>query len=599
MKTTWIITTREVREKGRLFVVAAALAIVPFLASLLPGARSNAALTIAMTGGFLAAVLGIGIATTLGASTIARDLAERRMSFYFTKPLGAPAIWFGKALASLFISLACAAIIVFPAFLASRRQWAMHWLGDVQPLLVLAATIVVAFFLAHLLSSVIRSRSPLLALDFLFLCGSLAALYLILHPLFLGGASELISRMLSAIVGATLITMVIAPVWQLANGRSDIRRSHAALMRFLWPAIGVVLLIAGGIVAWVVHVSPGEVVVSSLEQAPRGPSVIVTGTAKGRLDYRSTFLIDRTTGRFTRIASPMWWGSHFSDDGRVAAWLQPEGLLRLRGLELHTSNGNTGLMLSPSSELVLSSDGARVAITKSGLLIVHDVATRAILASGAGLDGRARHQLFFVTPDLVRVYEHAHRHQAATPLRIFELDVRARTMRKTGELLVRAPRQPVSATRDGSRIFIRGANVIADGRTGATVAAIAGNVVHSAMLNGGRLAVVTHDGTVPQLRTFEPDGTPRHTVSFPNIRSIWIAAETEDGKLILAGHGKTMIVVDHATGVVEKTVSGVRGPMPRWSADPRLVRFAADQQLAGVDANGKLLYWSPEAAPPR
>jgi len=600
MKTAWIIALRETREKARLFVVCAALSVVPFAATLLPGTGAHASLTIALVGGFLATIFGLGIAATLGASTIARDLSERRMSFYFTKPISAAAIWIGKAFASLFVSLACAAIIATPSFLASRKQWVLHWFGDVQPLAALAIAIVVLFFLAHVLSSVIRSRSPLLALDFLFLIVALAAVYLIVRSLFLGAAMELIEWMGISIVAAVLIVVAIAPAWQLAYGRADIRRGHAALMRFLWPAIGVVLLIAGGIVAWVVLVTPEDVVASYVDQPRRGTPAIVMGAARNRFDYHATFLIDRATGEFTRIGLLPWWGVQFSDDGRVVAWLQPEGLFTVRGLELHTTNGATGIVLPPVAGFVLSGDGTRVAIVNGSLLAVHDLASGKLLASAAGLDGRARQQVFFVTRDLVRVIEHEQRLGTPAPLRIFELDVHARKTRKTGERVLLMTRNPASVSGDGSRMLVRGSNVIADGRTGETLVQLdVPTVRHGEMLHDGRVALITRDGGTPHLRTFERDGTPRHDVAFPNARSIWIAAETDNGKLILTAFGKTTYVVNLASGVIERKLEGIRGPVPRWSGDPRLVRFAADQELVGVDTNGKLIAWSTTRAETR
>lgn len=589
MRGAWIIAAREVREKARLFLICAALAVVPFAATLLPGTRGNAQMTIAMVGGFLAAVLGLGVAATLGASTIARDLSERRMSFYFTKPVSAPAIWIGKAFAGLFVSLACAAIIATPSVLASRQQWRMHWLGDVQPLTALAIAIVVLFFLAHVLSSVIRSRSPLLALDFVFLIVAVAAVYYMIVPLVLGGAVELVTYFAIALGTALLLVLALAPVWQLANGRSDIRRSHAALMRFLWPAIGVVLLIAGGVVAWVVHAPLEDITVRHVEQAPRGPLALVTGTARSRLDYQATFLVDSSTGRYQRVAALLWWDSQFSDDGRVAAWLER--------FELRTAKGRTGIDVPASASFFLSGDGSRVAVVNGDLLSVHEVATGRILASAAGLNGRARQQFFFVTPDLVRVIEHEHRVGAPTPLRIFELDVRARTMRKTGERLVHPPQAPVSVSGDGSRMLIRGENVIADGRTGETIAQFAEpGPVHAAMLRDGRVVRITREEGVARLRTFERDGRPRHVVPIPAPRTVWIAGETGSGKLIIAAHGKTMYAVDLARGVVEKTVPGVHGPAPRWTVDPRLSRYEGD--LVGVDTSGKLVVWKSEGRAP-
>lgn len=592
MKTVMIIAAREVREKARLFVVCAALALVPFAATLLPGARGQSGDVLAVVGGFLAAVLGFGIAVTLGASTIVRDLAERRMSFYFTKPVGAPAIWIGKAAAGLFISLTCFAIIALPSALGARKAWAIQWLGDTEPLVVAALTIVVLFFLSHTMSTIIRSRSPLLALDFLFAIVAVATMYLIVRPLVIGSAIDLAKMVLTAIGVAIVIVLALAPVWQLANGRSDIRRSHAALMRFLWPSIAIVLLIAGGTVAWLIRVSPADLVVAHVDQPRRGTSVIVTGQAPRTVDYHATFVIDRATGRFTRIGTPPWWGSQFSDDGRVHVWLQPVGVFSLDGLELYTARGATGIVMSPSASFVLSSDGARVAITNGKLLAVHELATGKLLASAAGLDPSSRHQIFFVTPDVVRVFEYQHRLDTPAPLRIFELDIRARSIRKTGERMVATTRQAASVSGDGARMFVRGTNVIADGLTGETIAAIqAENVASSEMLFDGSVALIAFVDDLSHLRIYDRNGALRHDVPFTKVRGVWIVGETENGKLILAAHGRTMYVVDLASGAIEQTLDGVRGPMPRWSADPRLMRYAADQEFVGMDRNGKLIVW--------
>ncbi len=591
----WIIAAREVREKARLFLFCAALAVVPFAATLLPGTRGQSTDTIALVGRILAAIAGLGIAVTFGTS-IARDLAERRMSFYFSKPVSASAIWIGKAAAALFVSFSCFLIIALPTMLATPRRWTVpdsQWIGGGL------VAIAVLFLVSHALSTSIRSRSPLIALDFLFLLVAAGVTTLIVQPLFFGIAWVELA-VFGVIVSVVVVVLAIAPVWQLANGRSDIRRSHAALMRFLWPAVAIVLLIAGGAVAWVVNVSPEDVEIHHVAQPRRGPALLVSGIARHRFDYQASFLIDRATGGIKRLGAPIWWGWQFSDDGRVAAWLQPVGLFTMRGLELHTTKGSTGIELSPVGGFVLSGDGARVAIANGTLVSVHDVATGRILASAAGFDRRPRQQLFFVTPDLLRVTETDPRIDGSAPLRIFELDVRARKARKTAERTLAAPGLGVSASGDGSRMFVREANVIVDGRTGETIAQLeVPRVVFSEMLYDGRVALITKEADGPHLRTFERDGTPRHDVPFPQVRFIRIAAETEDGKLILAAHGKTMYVVDLATGVIERELPGIRGPVPRSSADPRLIRFAAGQELVGLDAKGRLIIWSTVRPTPR
>lgn len=594
MRTAMVIAAREVREKARLFVVCAGLALVPFAATLLPGTQGQASDVIAVVGGFLSVTLGLGIAVTLGGSTIVGDLVERRMSFYFTKPVGAGAMWLGKAAAGVFISLACFAIVAGPAFVTVRRQWTARWLGEVPPLLGAAVVIVVVFFACHALATMIRSRSPLLALDFLFATAALAGLYLIVRPLLLAAAIRTMAIIAAAVAVAVVLVLVIAPVWQLANGRSDLRRSHAALMRFLWPAVAVVLLVAGGGVAWIVHVTPADLTVEQIEQPGRGSLLLLTGKAPRRGDYQPTFLIDRAVGKVTRLAALPLWGTQLSEDGRVAVWLQPFGMWSRASLELHSTRGKTPIAITPSVSYVLSGDGSRVAAIDGTLATVYDLATGTILGSAAGFDGRTFQQMFFVTPDVVRIYEHG------TTLRISELDVSARQLRRTGELPAGQWRQAVHVSRDGSRMFVPGLNVIADARTGAVLARIGmTGVMPSRMLHDGRVAILERPAGAARLRIYDREGVLRHDIALPQARRHRIAGETEEGKLLLASSGPRMVVVDAARGVIERTLEGIRGPIPQWTVDPRLIRYAAGQELAAVDAKGALVTWSVARPVPR
>ena len=93
MSAAIALFTRELRGRTRLFVSCAVLACVPFLATLLPAAQAHRADVIAMVGGFLAICVGAAVALATGGSVIMRDLAERRMSFWFAKPLHPAALW--------------------------------------------------------------------------------------------------------------------------------------------------------------------------------------------------------------------------------------------------------------------------------------------------------------------------------------------------------------------------------------------------------------------------------------------------------------------------------------------------------------------------
>src|SRR5207248_6615334 len=113
---------------------------------------------------------------------------------------------------------------------------------------------------------------------------------------------------------AALIVFVAAGAWQLADGRADRRRSHAAFSAALWSGLGVALLLAAGYVGWIVSASPRDLAfIAGVQPSRRGDWAIVSGIARHRFDYRSAFLMNAATGEARRIdAAP---DAIFSADG--------------------------------------------------------------------------------------------------------------------------------------------------------------------------------------------------------------------------------------------------------------------------------------------
>jgi hypothetical protein len=589
MNAALVLFTSELRAKSRLFIGSAVLATVPFLAALLPAARAHQDDVVAMVGGFLAICAGTAMALTAGGSVILRELADRRMSFWFARPISPAALWFGKASAALLTCLISFGIIAVPAMLAGGAAWKSYWLGETSVLAICALAITVLFLISHALATVVRSRSVLLALDFLFAIVAIGALLLLLWPVMLGEAVEVTKWLVLAIAAAVLVVLAIAPVWQLERGRADIRRSHAAFSRFFWPGVGAILLIAGGYVAWLVSATPDDFHGTLLvEQPPHGTKVLATGTTRGRGDYTATFLIDRATGRYKRVGTPPWWGIESSKDGRVVAWLQPSGLFSGSSLELYVNGRATGIEISRASAFVLSDDGTRAAIDSGNGVTVYDTASGRMLMSASGFDSRTTASFWFVTNDLVRVIE-------VPPLRITELDVRTRTKRLTGERPMSAPRGAftTSVSADGTRLFVGGPNVIADGRTGATIAAIPGTYIVARMLHDGGVAGISHESGVPHLHLYAPDGRRLHDLALAPARNVWISGEIEGGKLLLATIG-AMYVVDVPRGAIVRKREQITGPLPRNSPDPRLIRYGATQEFVARGKGRRLVVWKHE-----
>lgn len=605
MSHTLIIASRELRERSRVFLMAAAMAVMPFVMILIPATRENRPEMIAMLAGFLAVALSLGVAIAQGASTIAGELIAKRLSFYFSKPVSPAAIWFGKAIAALVTSFVSFAIIAIPSMLFIGRRWVSTW-GGPKLLIWFALAVVVLFLLTHVLSTMVRSHSGLIGIDFVLAAAAVAAVFWMMKPVFMGAGLEIAIRLLSVMGVVVLAILFVAPVWQLAEGRTDVRRSHAALSRALWIPIAVLLLAAGVYVAWLVSVDPKDLgTITSLEQAPSGNHVFISGVPKGRGDYNASFLVDANSGRFARVDSPAWWGVQFSRDGKVAAWLEPTSVVKpMDNLELFTRRVDdmnapamsTGIRMRWPS-FALSHDGSRVAVIDGAVVAVHDLAAKRILASAPLTPTLYGRTMYFASPEVVRINES---HSAPPRWEIFELNTATRTLARTGEIPAPKTRNTIRLSPDGTRMLLPADGRVVDARTGATLATlpvVTSNAVATAILRDGSIAMIRSS----RLHVFAADGTPVREIALPAQRT-WISGEVEGGKLIAlatdkvegdwTGRGRRMFVIDVARGTIERTMNDLKGPVPQWS-DARLSQFRANQQLAAVNAEGKLALWNP------
>ncbi len=607
MSTALLIAARDVRDKGRLFLIAAVLACMPFLATVLPASRGHRADVIAVLGGFIGIVFGFGLALTLGLTTFGRELAERRMSFWFSKPISPGALWFGRSLAAIVTAIACFAIISVPSMVAARTAWRMRWTDDQWPVMAaILLAIAVAYFVGHTASTMARSRSALLAIDFVVALIALTLLGVIVRPLLFAP----IFRIAIGVAAALLVlVLMIAPYWQLANGRTDIRRSHAALSRALWIGIAIVLAVLGASVLWITSAKPQSFDrIVELEQSPDGKHVIIAGSAPYRRGADSVFVMNQSTGDSTRLSRPLFHTAAFSQNGRYVVWAEPllvrltRGTLMVRDLTTSETK-SLGIETAPLIDIVLSDDGSRIAVRDGGVIAVYDRATAKLLAS-MPVDANPRHGFFFVTNDVLRVISHKPTGRNPVPVEIAELDVRTKKLTHTGASQAVPRYNLASVSADGSRMYLRTERLIVDGRTGATIAelpASSDNTFASAMLSDGRVVTQTMANGKAALNIYSRDAVLQHRVALPS-RVAWICGERTDGKLILMGisrvknydaaEGHTMLLVDLNRGTIDRALNDVKGPMPYWSNNPRLIRYDANAKLAAVDRSGKLTYWN-------
>jgi len=625
MNGVLIFARREIVEKKFVFLTALALAVVPFAASLLPMRR------IMGTGGVivgvatvLAVAFTLGLAIALGSSMVSRELAERRLSFYFARPVSAVSIWLGKLGAALFTILVCLAFILVPAMAVGRGEWSAMIGGSKWSTLgVLLGLTVVLLLLSHVISTVIRSRSPLVAIDFLLAAATALAVFYLVRPLFLGLATNLVNRLVFGLLIGFGVAVVAAGAWQLADGRTDRRRSHASMSRVLWSVIGGTLLIAAGFVTWVVSVKPSDVTEDvNFWQAPQGNWSYLTGLAKNRGDYRAGFLYDLASGRSMRVSGGdlIWGGASFNRNGTMSSLqrrvdTQHTQLVLLPLDQPELKPIETDLTLPFFSTHVLSDDSRRVGYIAGGLLGIYDVPTKRNLVS-VRLPKYSMPRMFFPSPDVVRVYLGTlGENPAERVIDVYELDVRTRALVRTGGLRAPASILHITLSRDGSvavvRSFVRGgatAVFIADPRTLAPIAeykpAPDVRIGAFAPLADGTVLIGETRGNQGFARVVRRDGSLVREVPL-GAGHVYFSAELPENRVVLAtatdltdmrsGKQWTTLVVDLGRGVIERRASDLLPEiLSSFSshADPRR-GDPAQRLIGGIDENHALVTWDP------
>lgn len=606
MTNALLVAAHDVRDRSRLFLIAAVLACTPFVAPLLPTTKGDASEVIAVLGGFIAVVFGAALAVGLGVSAIGRELADGRLSFWYSKPISSTALWTGKAAAAMFIAFTCTAIIAMPALLVTRGTWRETWSAQPGNAVVVFAGLVGLFLVSHAAATMVRSRSMLLAVDLVAGAAALAGMTLILRWLLF---TDLFVPFLLALGGGIGAVLAVAPVWQLARGRTDVRRSHAALSLAVWSGVALVLILGGAVVLWFSSAPVSAIDrISLLDQSPSGNAFIVSGSAPLRRGIDATYIVD-AQGRSERIRFNQFAPAAFSHDGAHAAWTAPRlfavdtAELMLHDVALGRTTA-TGVVVAPGANFVFSDDGSRLAVRTGATLMVLDRASGAIVASHR-VERRGRYAFFFVDADVLRIIRDERTGAGGPPIEIAEWNLRTNELAVTGRADSRNPGARLAAvSRDGSRMLLRDDARIVDGRSGGAIAEIAmtaGDAMRAGMLRDGRVVVPVRSGRRSIVRIYSRDGLLEREVALP-VGVARVTGERTDGSVILLGHdtpradptgrGRTMFLLDVSRGAIVRSVEEVKGPNAFHSSDPRLPLYDAGAKLAAAGPDGKLVFWN-------
>jgi hypothetical protein len=609
MNNALAIAAQELRTRRFVLITAAVLALIPFALLLLPGAASHSAGTVVATsGGFVVLVYILGLSLVLGATFVNNDLTGKHLSFYFARPVPAAAIWFGKLGGALATIAIAAAVILIPAMLFVGEEWDTIWPHDTLYLLVAALAL---FLVSHAIATMVRSRSALIVADLIAAALTAAIVYAMYRTLQGGGADQLTSIAGWSLLAVLLAILACAGAWQLSRGRIEGKAHHRELSRFLWAAVAITLFIAGAALWWIVSVTPDDFTEAVYaDQPPAGDWLLIGGPARNRLDYNAAFFLNIRNGAYQRLEDVDDVVGGFVARNGMAGQVRRSGDMRtlelLRFRERDVEVVPTNLTLPREASLIVSDDGSHVAVFGGNLVTVRTLPEGRTVAaarlSAAYIRG------FFVTPDLLRIYAH----ERSGGYGIYEFDVRARRLARTGALGKPGEWISLTATPDGSRLIVRRSVAnghsdlfLADSRTGAVLGTLPPHNGHrlGTLLSDGRLAAFEYVKGGRALAIYGTDLALQRRIELPGIGGVWLLREQGDGKIFIGGFrgidadrekasAWTIYAVDTKSGTIIRTERGLRPAISPffscYGSDPRSMTQAAGTPLVVFDTTGKL-----------
>ena len=618
------VTAREVRERWLFLPTGLVLGFMPLVLQPAFALQGEDARFLCA---FEVMVLVVAAAVVAGSTMLARDAADGRLGFLFSRPVSWPTVWGAKWLGA--VSLACGAgLATAVALLVAGR---LSWRDAFEPsdrLVALGVSIVLGIGVANFCATAFRSRSSWVVADLLL---APTALWLArrwgLPVLFgLGGSSWHAATWaaptsvwfpgwrLLLFVAPLLVGLVVASAFQVAVGRTDLRRAHRAMSLAFWAIVFLALGLAGLRLAWARAARPIDIAVGAAAGDPAGRWVYAWGAS--RRGGWATFLIDSETGRYLSLGPGQDARAlKFSRDGRLAARLRQDGedetsvldvvdlgapVPRVFRVPLESSpppTWRTALALSPSggTALLVHESGASLFDTASG----RRVATTTLAPGWQAAATR------FLAEDRARVWlgTSAERASAASraEMRVLDLDLDGSTSTSTFELGT-APdpaRSPlVAADAEGRRLLTNDGGLhLRDGETGALLATLAeGSAsVSAAFLADGRVVVAEGVAAQTELRVFDRNGVAvgEATLGIAST-GLRVGPEVAPGRVAVAfarsfAVGETL-VVDVAGPEVTDRLAGLLPALPPvWPGGGPSARGGIARAHFFQDAQGRLV----------
>ncbi len=560
MKGFLAVARREMAERRGVFVAAAVLSLLPFLAPLLPVWKRFGAQDVRLyTAAFFAVAFAAALSLLLGASTIGRDLSEKRLGFYFARPIASGAIWAGKLAGAWLLVVLAAAVILLPAGLFDFSAWWRETRsGGLVGNVALAFVFAVVVFLAagNVISLAFRSRSVWVAGDLVCLALWVPTIWSAAMPLLLAEARVLTLRVALGVLAASSMALLAAGGAQVAVGRVDVVRGGRARFAVLWVLLFAIAGITYGYVHWLLSPAPGDLLGIGIDAAaPRGSWIEIEGFGRGRVDYRASLFYDVASGRFVRARAGRDGAIAFSGDGTAAAWTERSNL-DARGPQdvwiCRFGAGEVRRVSTPIStrvwNLAMSPGGSRLAVIEEKTVSVFDVTSGRLLASAATDSDKHYLRIVFLSEQKLRIYRMGPLGAIAagdaasglSSIEILDFEIDARKLKETAS--IENLRRPFSVgfSDTGERLIVweKGGQVsLFDASTGRRLAPLGPGGWDSgsrAFLSDGRPIVSESAGGSGRVHLFSKDGQEERVFDVGRAGLVRLGGEPSAGQITLA-----------------------------------------------------------------
>ncbi|MFY9223911.1 MAG: hypothetical protein WAQ98_14670 [Blastocatellia bacterium] len=455
LKNLFAVALREVKSRVTLFGAALVIGLFPALFPAFskfgaPFTSNDVGIaTFAVT---LCVIFAFSL--LLGESILGRELANRQMSFYFSRPLSGTSLYIGKILGALSITSISVMLTTLPSLIFFSSQSHQFFAPS-----AIEAYVILAIFCLGIGTTagiIFRSKSLWLIADLVFtpvalVLGAFAFFVIFIAYFSPGYVSPNYSKTLAAYLPFGLGLLLLAVNgFAFSFGRSNIKQIHKSLSISFWSVIMTLIVGGYGFSQWIVSAAPDNLTnVSYIETNSKGSWVTFHGAGWGRGNYTSSYLLNVKTGNYHQLDnfSASFYGMVFSADGNKAVWLESKagvyGLLydkfSIVKADLSTDKIKpvyTDINVSSFGQIELSDDGSRLAFIRDNLITVFDLNTdKELTTVHIPLTNKVYKGGVFLTPELARFYivDDTKRNKDSYGLAIFELNVNDKKLVEVGK----------------------------------------------------------------------------------------------------------------------------------------------------------------------